>query len=98
MILYIHGTTSWTYLKAGKSGTEVLAWIRKHSSHTEPQIMMWSEYQAQRSPSHAEGLDFYNESLQKIARTVMILQYAGPEGYNSQLAILSKRNLNVKSH
>jgi hypothetical protein len=49
-------------------------------------------------PSHAERLDFYNESLQKIARTVMILQYAGPEGYNSQLAILSKRNLNVKSH
>ena len=33
-----------------------------------------------------------------IARTVMILQYAGPEGYNSQLAILSNANLNVKSH
>ena len=98
MILYIHGTTSWTCLKAGKSGTEVLAWIRQHSNHTEPQIMMWSEYQTQRSPSHAEGLDFYIESVQKIARTAMILQYAGPEGYKSQLVFFRKRNLNVKSY
>jgi hypothetical protein len=31
------------------------------------EIMTWSNYQAQRSPSDAEGRSFYNESVQKIA-------------------------------
>ena len=54
-------------LKAGKSDTEVLAWVRQYSNRAEPEIMFWSEYQAQRSPSDAEGRDFYNGSVQKIA-------------------------------
>ena len=54
-------------LKVGKSDTEVLAWIREHSNRTGPEIMTWSNYQAQRSPSDAEGRSFYNESVQKIA-------------------------------
>jgi hypothetical protein len=54
-------------LKVGKSDTEVLAWTREHSNRTGPEIMTWSKYQAQRSPSDAEGRSFYNESVQKIA-------------------------------
>jgi hypothetical protein len=91
LVLYISRHNLQDLLKAGKSGTEVLAWIREHSNRTEPEIMMWSEYQTQRSPSDAEGLDFYNESVQKI------LQHAGPECHKSQLVFFRKRNLNVKS-
>jgi hypothetical protein len=54
-------------LNAGKSDTEVLAWIREHSNRTEAEIMIWSEYQIQRSPSDTEGRTFYNESVQRIA-------------------------------
>jgi Domain of unknown function (DUF5069) len=54
-------------LKAGKSDADVLAWIRKRSNRTEPEIAMWSEYQTRRSPSDKEGRDFYSESVQKIA-------------------------------
>jgi len=54
-------------LKAAKSDTEVLAWVRENSNRTEPEITMWSEYETQRSPSDAEGRDFYNKSVQKIA-------------------------------
>jgi fatty acid-binding protein DegV len=46
-------------LKAGKSDTEVLAWIREHSSRTEPEIMVWSQYELQRAPSDAEGREYY---------------------------------------
>jgi len=44
MILYIHGTTSWTYLKAGKSGTEVLAWIREHPNRTSSKLWKILQY------------------------------------------------------
>lgn len=54
-------------LKAGKSDTEVLAWIREHSSRTEPEIMVWSEYQIQLGPSDVESRGFYNESAKQIA-------------------------------
>jgi hypothetical protein len=46
-------------LNAGKSDTEVLAWIREHSSLTEPEIMAWSQYELQRASSDAEGREFY---------------------------------------
>ena len=54
-------------LKAGKSDTEVLAWIREHTSRTEPEIITWSEYQTQRSPSDTEGREYYNESVKNLA-------------------------------
>ena len=54
-------------LKAGKSDTEVLAWIREHTNCTEPEIMVWSEFQTRRSPSDVESREHYNESIKKLA-------------------------------
>jgi len=54
-------------LKAGKSDTEVVAWIREHTKLTEPEIMLWSEFQIRRSPSDVEGREHYNESIKKLA-------------------------------
>jgi uncharacterized protein DUF5069 len=54
-------------LKAGKSDTEVLAWIREHTNHTEPEIIAWSDYQTQRSPSDIESRESYNESIKNLA-------------------------------
>ena len=54
-------------LKAAKSDTEVLAWIREHTKLTEPEIMLWSEFQIRRSPSDVESREYYNESIKKLA-------------------------------
>ena len=54
-------------LKAGKSDTEVLAWIREHTKLTEPEIMLWSEFQIRRSPSDVESREHYNESIKNLA-------------------------------
>ena len=54
-------------LKAGKSDTEVVAWIREHTKLTEPEIMLWSEFQIRRSPSDVESREYYNESIKKLA-------------------------------
>ena len=54
-------------LKAGKSDTEVVAWICEHTKLTEPEIMLWSEFQIRRSPSDVEGREHYNESIKKLA-------------------------------
>ena len=54
-------------LKAGKSDTEVLTWIREHTRLAEPEIMLWSEFQVRRSPSDIESREHYNESIKKLA-------------------------------
>ena len=56
-------------LAAGKGDGEVLDWIQKHSVHkrTEPEIEVWSEFAARRTPADPESRGFFNGLHQKVA-------------------------------
>jgi hypothetical protein len=54
-------------LQEGKSDTEVLAWVRDHSKHEEPEISIWSEWMTRRGPTDNEDRTYFNESVEKLA-------------------------------
>lgn len=56
-------------LAAGKSDTDILAWIQKNakSKHTDPEIISWSACQEQRAPADTESREFFQETHSKIA-------------------------------
>lgn len=49
-------------LAAGKGDGEILEWIQANAKHqrTDPEIAAWSIWQDQRSPSDAEGREYFN--------------------------------------
>ena len=56
-------------LSTGKSDGEILDWIQKSAKHKkiEPEILTWSAWQEQRSPSDTESRDFFHGIHSKIA-------------------------------
>ncbi len=56
-------------LAAGKSDTDVLAWVVKNSKtkHTDSEIREWSAYQEQRAPSDPESRKYFNDLHEKVA-------------------------------
>jgi hypothetical protein len=56
-------------LAAGKSDSEILAWIAANSSQkrSEPEIVAWSAYQERRAPSDAESRAYFQELHSKAA-------------------------------
>ncbi len=56
-------------LAAGKTDTEILAWIRQKAAHkhTDPEIQAWSAYQDQRAPADTESREFFQGTHAKLA-------------------------------
>lgn len=56
-------------LAAGKSDSEILAWIEANASHkrTELEIAAWSSYQERRVPADADSRAFFQELHAKAA-------------------------------
>jgi hypothetical protein len=56
-------------LAAGRSDTEVLAWIQKNAKHqhSELEIHTWSAFQEQRVPGDVESREFFHGVHAKIA-------------------------------
>jgi len=56
-------------LAAGKSDTEILAWIQKNAKHhpTEAEVIAWSAYHEHRAPSDTDSREFFQETHAKIA-------------------------------
>ena len=56
-------------LAAGKSDTEILAWIEANArnKHSEVEIAAWSAHQEQRVPSDTESREFFHGIHAKIA-------------------------------
>ena len=54
---------------AGKSDSEILAWIQKHAKHkrTEAEIAAWTTYQEQRAPNNTEAREYFQEEHQRLA-------------------------------
>lgn len=55
-------------LAKGKSDTEILAWIQKHSKHRREvwEIEAWSHYQDKRGPTDLESREYFNGYLAKL--------------------------------
>lgn len=56
-------------LAAGKSDSAILQWILKNAKtqHTEPEILAWSLYQENRTPSDTESREYFQELHHKVA-------------------------------
>ena len=56
-------------LAAGKSDSEILAWIEKNgkNKHSDAEIAAWSEFGERRAPTDAESRKYFNELHEKIA-------------------------------
>ena len=56
-------------LAAGKSDSEVLAWVNKTSTakRSAPEITAWSAHHEQRGPTDVESREYFNEIHGKIA-------------------------------
>jgi len=56
-------------LAAGRSDSEILAWVNRHAKHkpTVLEIAAWSAYQDQRGPVDLESRHYFNEYLGKLA-------------------------------
>ena len=54
-------------LQEGKSDSEVLAWIRQHGKRSDFEIVSWTQFQLQRSPSDNESREYLSSTVQKLA-------------------------------
>jgi Domain of unknown function (DUF5069) len=54
-------------LREGKSDSEVLAWVRKHSKRADFEIASWTKFQLQRSPSENESRESFSGAVQALA-------------------------------
>lgn len=56
-------------LAAGKSDSDVLAWINKNgkNKHSDVEIVTWSEYQERRAPTDPESRKYFNDLHEKVA-------------------------------
>jgi hypothetical protein len=56
-------------LAAGKSDSEILAWIKKvaKNKHTDAEIAAWSSYHEHRAPADAESREYFNNLQKKAA-------------------------------
>ena len=56
-------------LQAGKGDGEILEWIEKNAKnkHSEPEIVVWSQYAEQRVPTDVESRKYFNELHEKAA-------------------------------
>jgi hypothetical protein len=54
-------------LKEGKSDSEVLAWIRQRGKRSDFEIVSWTQFQLQRSPSDNESREYLSSTVQKLA-------------------------------
>jgi hypothetical protein len=54
-------------LKAGKSDSEVLAWVREKAPKADWEIAAWSRWVTDRAPSDAEGHRYVAETAEKAA-------------------------------
>ncbi len=56
-------------LAAGKGDGEILEWLQKNAKNkrTDSEVMAWSIWQEQRTPSDTEGREFFHEVHSKVA-------------------------------
>lgn len=56
-------------LAAGKSDSEILAWIQKNAKHrrADAEIASWSAHQEQRVPSDPESREYFDSIHKKVA-------------------------------
>jgi hypothetical protein len=56
-------------LAAGKSDSEVLAWVQKNAKHkrTDAEIAAWSAYHDQRAPCDTEGREYFQGEHARLA-------------------------------
>jgi len=56
-------------LAAGKSDTEILAWIRKNAKHrrTDAEIASWSAHSEQRVPADPDSREYFDGIHKKVA-------------------------------
>lgn len=54
-------------LRDGKSDSEVLAWVREHSKRADFEIVSWTQFQFQRTPSHNESRESFSSAVQTLA-------------------------------
>lgn len=56
-------------LAAGKSDTEVLAWINENGSHkhSDAEIAAWSAFHEHRAPADPESRKYFNDIHEKVA-------------------------------
>lgn len=56
-------------LAAGRSDSEILAWLEANAKHSrsQPEIAAWSAWQEQRAPMNPEGREYFNNLHVKAA-------------------------------
>jgi hypothetical protein len=54
-------------VKTGKSDTQMLAWVTKHTKRSASEIAVWSAWLDQHGPGGAGGHEWIAETLQKLA-------------------------------
>ncbi len=56
-----------TAIKSGKSDTQVLAWVTKHTRRTPAEIAVWSAWIEQHGPGGSPGHEWIASTLKRVA-------------------------------